>query len=156
MKTIRKQRLWLVIFIVVGTALTVGVTLFALRQNINLFFSPYQITQGQVPKDAKIRCAGWVVNGSVKRDSQTLQVSFDIADKLSKVTVSYTGILPDLFREGQGIMVTGRMDEQGVLQADEVLAKHDENYMPPEMKNMMQSESYSITPVNSPSTMSKP
>lgn len=142
MKPIRLQRLWLVIFIVVGASLTIGLTLFALRQNINLFFSPHQIVQGEVPKGAKIRCAGLVVNGSVSRDDKSLKVSFDIADKTAKVTVHYVGILPDLFREGQGIMVTGKMDDQGILQAEEVLAKHDEKYMPPEMKEAMEKEGH--------------
>lgn len=146
MKPVRKQRLWLVIFIVVGASLTVGLTLFALRQNINLFFSPHQIVQGEVPKGAKIRCAGLVVAGSVKRDGHSLKVNFDIADNISSVTVSYTGILPDLFREGQGIMVRGTIDEQGILQAEEVLAKHDENYMPPEMKEMMEKQGHPSTP----------
>jgi cytochrome c-type biogenesis protein CcmE len=148
MKAIRKQRLWLVLFIVIGASMVVGITLFALRQNINLFFSPEQIMQGQVPKNAKIRCAGLVVAGSVKRDNQNLKVSFDIADKVTKVTVNYVGILPDLFREGQGIMVTGRMDQNGILQADEVLAKHDEKYMPPEMKEMMEKGGHPVEPVN--------
>lgn len=137
MKLARKQRLWLVIFIVLGAALTVGFTLYALRQNINLFFSPHQIAQGEAPAGALIRCAGLVVNGSVKRNTQNLDVLFDIADKNDKVTVHYNGILPDLFREGQGIMVKGRIDQSGILQAEEVLAKHDEKYMPPEMKDMM-------------------
>ena len=140
MKAIRKQRLLIILFIVIGSSLAIGVTLFALRQNINLFFSPHQVAQGEVPKNAHIRCAGWVVVGSVKRNTHNLEVEFMISDKIANVTVHYTGILPDLFREGQGIMVAGHIDGKGILQADEVLAKHDENYMPPEMKDMIEKQ----------------
>lgn len=129
----RKQRLLVVLFIVVGVSVAVGLTLFALNQNINLFYSPTQIAAGEAPHNTRIRAGGMVVDGSVKRDPDSLFVSFDITDYDKTVTVEYTGILPDLFREGQGIVAQGALNEQGVVEAVEVLAKHDENYMPPEV-----------------------
>ncbi|MBR9828508.1 MAG: cytochrome c maturation protein CcmE [Oceanospirillales bacterium] len=129
----RKQRLFLVLFIVVGVGISVGLTLFALSQNINLFYSPTQIAAGEAPQDTRIRAGGMVVEGSIKRDPDSLFVSFEITDYDKTVTVEYVGILPDLFREGQGIVAQGSMNEHGVLDAVEVLAKHDENYMPPEV-----------------------
>ncbi|MBV0934551.1 cytochrome c maturation protein CcmE [Marinobacterium weihaiense] len=129
----RKQRLMLVMFIVVGVSVAVGLTLFALNQNINLFYSPTQIAAGEAPQDTRIRAGGMVVEGSIKRDPESLFVSFDVTDYDKTVTVEYVGILPDLFREGQGIVAQGALNEHGVLEAVEVLAKHDENYMPPEV-----------------------
>jgi cytochrome c-type biogenesis protein CcmE len=129
----RKQRLMVVLFIVVGVSVAVGLTLFALNQNINLFYSPTQIAAGEAPQNTRIRAGGMVVDGSVKRDPDSLFVQFDITDYDKTVTVEYTGILPDLFREGQGIVAQGVMNERGVFSAAEVLAKHDENYMPPEV-----------------------
>jgi cytochrome c-type biogenesis protein CcmE len=114
-----------------GTA--VGLTLYALQQNINLFYSPSQIVAGEAPQGRSIRVGGLVVAGSVQRDSQSLQVGFTLTDNLNRVKVRYEGILPDLFREGQGIVARGRLTPNGVIQAQEVLAKHDENYMPPEV-----------------------
>jgi cytochrome c-type biogenesis protein CcmE len=108
--------------------------LYALNQNINLFFSPTQIAKGEAPVGQRIRAGGMVVDGSVERDQQTLKVNFGLTDHESSVTVEYTGILPDLFREGQGIVAQGAMNAAGVFVATEVLAKHDENYMPPEVK----------------------
>lgn len=129
----RKQRLMVVLFIVVGVSAAVGLTLFALNQNINLFYSPTQIAAGEAPQNTRIRAGGMVVDGSVKRDPDSLFVQFEITDYDKTVTVEYTGILPDLFREGQGIVAQGVMNERGVFSAAEVLAKHDENYMPPEV-----------------------
>lgn len=129
----RKQRLIIVLFIVFGAGTAVGLTMFALSQNINLFYSPTQIAAGEAPIDTRIRAGGMVVDGSVKRDDQSLHVEFGITDFEKVVTVHYNGILPDLFREGQGIVAQGELDENNVLQAAEVLAKHDENYMPPEV-----------------------
>lgn len=129
----RKQRLTIVLFILIGVGVAVGLTLFALKQNINLFYSPTQIATGEAPQNTRIRAGGMVVKGSVKRSDKSLDVSFDITDYKHTVTVHYSGILPDLFREGQGIVAQGQMDNKGVFQAVQVLAKHDENYMPPEV-----------------------
>ncbi len=142
----RKQRLFLVMFIVIGVSVAVGLTMFALSQNINLFYSPKQIAAGEAPIDTRIRAGGMVVDGSVKRDQESLTVYFDMTDYESTVTVEFTGILPDLFREGQGIVAQGKMDAQGVFQAVEVLAKHDENYMPPEVADALEAAGKMPTP----------
>ena len=111
--------------------------LYALNQNIDLFYTPSEIVegkQGQRPQvGQRLRIGGMVVPGSVKRDQVTLAVSFDLVDTGPAVTVSYNGILPDLFREGQGIVATGTLTKNNHITADEVLAKHDEEYMPPEL-----------------------
>lgn len=134
----RKKRLYIVLFIVAGVSVSVGLTLFALSQNINLFYSPTQIAAGEAPVGTRIRAGGMVVEGSVKRDTKSLKVEFEVTDFQNKVPVIYSGILPDLFREGQGIVAQGEMDAQGKLQAVEVLAKHDENYMPPEVAEALE------------------
>ncbi len=133
----RKQRLILVLFIVVGFASVVGLVLVALEENINLFYNPTQIASGEAPEGARIRAGGMVVEGSILRDSSSLLVTFELTDFNANVPVAYTGILPDLFREGQGIVAMGSVDGKGVFQADEVLAKHDENYMPPEVEDAL-------------------
>ena len=104
--------------------------------NINVFFSPTQIVEGEVEERKKIRVGGMVVDGSVKRSQTDLQVSFDLTDTANTVTVSYAGILPDLFREGQGIVALGEI-QQGQFVASQVLAKHDETYMPPEVSDAL-------------------
>lgn len=137
MHPVRRQRLFIVLLILIGAGAAVGLATFALRENINLFYPPTDIASGSVPVGKKIRAGGMVVKGSVKRDSNSLRVDFRITDFKSEVPVVYTGILPDLFAEGQGIVATGTLDAQGVFQAAEVLAKHDENYMPPEVKHAL-------------------
>lgn len=137
MKPIRKQRLKLVVFIVVGVAAAVGLALYALNQNINLFFSPMQVIDGEAPVDQRMRLGGMVVKGSVVRSEQSLEVRFDLTDFKGTVNVVYEGILPDLFKEGQGIVATGRLNEEKVFVADEVLAKHDEKYMPPQVQRAL-------------------
>ncbi len=133
----RRQRLTIALIIVLGTSLIVGLVMYALKQNINLFYSTTQIVNGEAPKDARIRVGGMVLKGTLERDSNSLHISFWITDTAQKIKVEYTGILPDLFREGQGIIAQGKLDANGVFQADEVLAKHDENYMPPEVSESM-------------------
>lgn len=134
----RKQRLMIVLCLVFGVSVAVGLTLYALNQNINLFYSPKQIAAGEAPVNTRIRAGGMVVDGSVKRDPESLKVSFKLTDYESVVEVEYVGILPDLFREGQGIVAQGSMNEQGIFNAVEVLAKHDENYMPPEVAEALE------------------
>jgi len=133
----RQKRLYIILAIVFGTSLAVGLTMYALNQNINLFYSASQIANGEAPTDARMRVGGMVVDGSLERATDSLRVSFELTDYENTVKVVFTGILPDLFREGQGIIAQGKMDTQGVFQADEVLAKHDENYMPPEIAETM-------------------
>jgi len=134
----RKKRLLIVLFILSGAGVAVGLTLYALSQNINLFFSPTQIAQGEAPVGTRIRAGGMVVEGSVNRDNKSLRVEFEVTDFQNSVPIVYSGILPDLFREGQGIVAQGELDASGKLQAVEVLAKHDENYMPPEVAEALE------------------
>ncbi|MCK5869788.1 cytochrome c biogenesis protein CcmE [Methylococcaceae bacterium CS1] len=133
----RKKRLTIILGLVFGTALIVGLVMFSLSENINLFYSTSQIANGEAPVGTRIRAGGMVVDGSVKRSTDSLKVQFALTDYEQQVTVEFTGILPDLFREGQGIIAQGKMDANGIFQADEVLAKHDENYMPPEIAESM-------------------
>lgn len=134
----RKKRLVLILLVLLGVGVAVALALSALRQNINLFYTPTEIATGIAPADARIRAGGMVVEGSVKRSSETLEATFDVSDGAESITISYNGILPDLFREGQGIIALGRLNEDRVLIADEVLAKHDEEYMPPEVAQALE------------------
>lgn len=129
----RKKRLMLVGLMICGAAVTVALALNAFRSNVLYFFSPAQIASGEAPVGQKFRVGGMVVDGSVQRSGSDLSVLFDLTDTAETVTVTYTGILPDLFREGQGIVAMGSLDDEGLFTATEVLAKHDENYMPPEV-----------------------
>ena len=134
MHPLRRKRLIVIVFILAGVAVTATLVLSALEDNINLFYPPEQVAGGEAPVAKRIRVGGMVLEGSVERASDSLEVGFVLTDRRgSEVGVRYTGLLPDLFREGQGILVTGELDQAGVFQADEVLAKHDENYMPPEL-----------------------
>lgn len=129
----------MVLFLVAGAAVSVGLLLAALNENLNLFYPPDQIVSGEAPVGARIRAGGMVMDGTVQRGGNGLDVSFRVTDhKGAEFPVRYSGILPDLFREGQGVLVQGQLDSSGVFQADEVLAKHDENYMPPELADMAQ------------------
>ena len=144
MHPIRKQRLVVVLFILFGAAVAVTLITFALRENINLFYSPADIVAGEAPVGKRIRAGGMVLEGSVNRDEQSLRVEFVVTDYAARVPVVYTGILPDLFGEGQGVVATGMLDENGVFQASEVLAKHDENYMPPEVQDAVNAASKTV------------
>ena len=122
--------------IVVGCTIATGLALLALRENINLFFSPSQIVDGTAPSNTTIRLGGMVVSGSIQR-GDNLGVTFVLTDLAAQVTVAYEGILPDLFREGQGIVTQGKLDSTGRFLAEQVLAKHDETYMPPEVNDAL-------------------
>lgn len=111
--------------------------MYALRQNINLFYSPSDLQHHKLNQSKMIRLGGLVVPGSVRRDSKSLLVKFAITDNQNKVDVVYMGVLPDLFREGQSIVTQGYVLSDGNFKAEEVLAKHDENYMPKEVKNAL-------------------
>ena len=138
MNPVRKKRMYIVLAILAGVGIAVALALSALQQNINLFYSPTQIANGEAPQDTRIRAGGLVEKGSVKRSSDSLETDFVVTDGAKSVTVRYSGILPDLFREGQGIVAMGKLDGSGTLIADEVLAKHDENYMPPEVMQALE------------------
>jgi cytochrome c-type biogenesis protein CcmE len=134
----RKSRLYLALFLLVAVAGTTAALMVAMEENINMFYPPDQVVDGTAPLERTIRAGGMVKDGSVSRDPESLQVEFTITDHMgSDFIVSFTGILPDLFREGQGIIVQGELDQQGKFMAREVLAKHDENYMPPELMDMV-------------------
>ncbi|MCD6048308.1 MAG: cytochrome biosis protein CcmE [Gammaproteobacteria bacterium] len=134
MHTLRKRRLIWIMVMLVLVGLAAALALYALRQNIDLFFVPKQIVAGEAPKNHPIRVGGWVEKGSVHHSNNSLQVSFVITDHASNLSVIYNGILPDLFREGQAVVVEGQLNPQNVLVATQVLAKHDENYTPPQIK----------------------
>ena len=137
----RKKRLLAVTAIVSLLAAAIGMMLFALSQNIDLFYTPSEIIEGKDGQKPyvgqRLKIGGMVVPGSVVRDEQSLNVRFQLTDVGPTVTVEYHGLLPDLFREGQGIVATGQLQSARVVIADEVLAKHDEEYMPPEVAEAM-------------------
>lgn len=138
------NRLWVALAILAGLTLTITLVLYALRSNIDLFYTPGEIlygkreTQQRPVVGQRLRVGGMVMPGSVRREPNSLKVNFSIYDAEGSVDVSYEGILPDLFREGQGVVVQGELGEKNHLLAKEVLAKHDENYTPPEVKKAIQ------------------
>ncbi|MEE2025101.1 MULTISPECIES: cytochrome c maturation protein CcmE [Alkalimonas] len=135
----RQKRLWSIVAMLALVAGSIGAMLYALQQNINLFYTPTQLVEGigadkiRPEIGQRLRIGGVVVEGSVVRDPDSLLVRFDLVDTGPTVTVEYNGILPDLFREGQGIVAQGHLVEERLIRASEVLAKHDEEYMPPEV-----------------------
>lgn len=134
MKPHRRKRLGIIIFIATGLSLAVGLTVYALRQNINMFYTPTQVAEGEVASGIDFRIGGMVKEGSIVEAQDSLKVDFVTTDYVSEVLIKYDGILPDLFREGQGIVAEGQIDANGVFMASKVLAKHDENYMSQEVK----------------------
>ena len=137
MKPARKKRLGLIVLMITGIAVGVSFALKSLDENIMFFFTPTEVAEGKAPTGRLFRMGGMVVDGSVSRPGEGLTVQFDLTDNEKIVTVLYTGILPDLFREGQGIIANGELNQEGAFIAQEVLAKHDENYMPPEVAEAM-------------------
>ena len=132
----RQQRMLAVGLAAVGIAIATGLALRAFQENMMFFVDITEVVSGNYPDDRNFRVGGLVVPGSVRREPGILEVNFDLTDTNNELTVAYNGILPDLFREGQGIIAHGRLDD-GVFIADEVLAKHDENYMPPEVADSL-------------------
>lgn len=128
----RRKLLFGVVFIVLGMSVATGLALMAFQENLLYFYTPTQVANGEVPTGQNFRIGGMVKEGSVERDPDSLEASFVLTDTVHDVTVVYDGILPDLFREGQGIVADGRLGGNGRFVAAEVLAKHDENYMPSE------------------------
>lgn len=129
----RQQRMLAVGLAVAGVAIAVVLTLRAFEENMMFFVDISAVAEGEAPMDRNFRVGGLVVAGSVHRDPGELEVRFKLTDTANELNVSYNGVLPDLFREGQGIVAHGRMNDSGGFVADTVLAKHDENYMPPEV-----------------------
>ena len=134
MHPLRRRKLTLIMSVLLLIALAVGLVLYALRQNISLFYTPSQIKAGAAPVLHPIRIGGVVVKGSIRRGRHNLAVKFKLTDYAQTVLISYQGVLPDLFREEQGVIAQGSLQKDGSFQAIQVLAKHDENYMPPEVK----------------------
>ena len=134
MRAIRKKRLLLSLVVVSMLGAGVLTILYALRQNINLFYTPTELVAGKAPKATNIRLGGMGVKGSVRHEKKNLKVHFSLTDFNQTIRVAYRGILPTLFREGQGIVTEGKLNQSGEFVAKEVLAKHDANYMPPEVK----------------------
>ncbi|MDT8428993.1 MAG: cytochrome c maturation protein CcmE [Pseudomonadales bacterium] len=134
MKPHRRKKLSIIVFIASGLAIAIGLSLYALSNNIDLFFTPTQVYAGEVTPGQRIRIGGMVKEGSVNQDEDSLAVSFIATDYNNDLRVHYEGILPDLFREGQGVVAEGMLSPQGVFTASRVLAKHDENYMSVEVK----------------------
>jgi cytochrome c-type biogenesis protein CcmE len=137
--TPRRQRLLAVTVVVAGAALALTFGLRAFRSNIMMFYVPSQVASGEAPVGRAFRLGGMVTVGSVHRESGKLDVSFTLTDLKKDITVAYAGILPDLFREGQGIIAHGTLGADGVFHADEVLAKHDESYTPPPVAEALKS-----------------
>ena len=129
----RKKRFTLIALMVIGVAIATALSLKAFNENLMFYFSPSEVKQGKAPINKIFRMGGMVVEGSFKQQQDSLKVFFELTDYDKTVKVEYTGILPDLFREGQGIISRGKLNTDGVFMAEEVLAKHDENYMPPEV-----------------------
>lgn len=151
MRAKQRNRIIVLGMIVLGVGAAAALVLVALNQNINLFYSPTQVAANEAPREHSIRIGGIVASGSIRREPGTLAVRFDVTDGPNSVTVQYEGILPDLFREGQGVVARGRLDADGRFRADEVLAKHDENYMPPEVEDALRkAEALGVVPPPAP------
>jgi cytochrome c-type biogenesis protein CcmE len=136
MNKIQKRRLTYVIFFLVGLAVAASLIFYALRQNLNVFVTPSQLTE-HTSANMNLRLGGMVKKGSIKHDANSLQVEFVVTDFKSEVTVRYTGVLPDLFHEEKGMIAEGKMNADGIFIAQQVLAKHDENYMPKNVYNAL-------------------
>ena len=144
----RRQRMLAVGLTVAGIAIATVLTLQAFKENMMFFVDISEVDSGNYPADRNFRVGGLVVEGSVRREPGELEVSFDLTDLENELTVSYDGILPDLFREGQGIIVQGQLSTDGHFQANQVLAKHDENYMPPELADISPGHQKKPNPLN--------
>jgi cytochrome c-type biogenesis protein CcmE len=135
--TPRQKRMVTVATILVGVGIATVFALQAFQKNLLYYYSPSQIQAGEAPSTRSFRVGGLVENGSLKREPGSMEVRFTLTDYAHEVGVSYTGVLPDLFREGQGVIARGKLGPDGMFVAEEVLAKHDENYMPPEVKDSL-------------------
>lgn len=151
----RSRRKVLIVAVLFGVTVATVLGLTAFQENLLYFYSPTQVTEGEAPENHTFRVGGLVVAGTVIRHPDSLKVAFDLTDNTETITVEYTGILPDLFREGQGIVAMGGLQKNGVFLAEEVLAKHDENYMPPEVADALKAaeasaKSKMVSPASEP------
>jgi len=146
--TPRQRRITLVVGILAGVSLAGVLALNAFRENVMFFFDPSQVAAGDAPIEKRFRLGGMVRPGTVDREAGSLDISFVVTDFKHDVRVVYTGVVPDLFRENQGVVAHGRLGSNGVFVADEILAKHDENYMPPEVAKAIKEKHGGVMPVN--------
>ena len=130
----RHKKFMYIIVALMALGVAVGLVMYALKENVSLYFTPSQVFKNEAPQGRSFRIGGLVVVGSLQRQSDGLTVHFDVTDTAKSVTVVYKGFLPDLFKEGKGVVAHGKLEEGNIFRADEVLAKHDENYMAPEAK----------------------
>jgi cytochrome c-type biogenesis protein CcmE len=140
--TPRKQRMLAVGLVVAGVAVAATLALRAFNENLLYFYTPSQVAAGEAPLGKKFRLGGLVTEGSLNRKPGQLQVRFEVTDMQKGMYVTYSGVLPDLFREGQGVIAHGVLMPDGTFRADEVLAKHDENYMPPEVADALRKQGH--------------
>ena len=146
--TPRRRRIVLVLGILAGVSLATLLAMRAFQDNVMFFFDPSQVAQGDAPIDKRFRLGGMVRPGTVERPPGSLEMSFVVTDFQRDVPVRYTGVVPDLFRENQGVVAHGRLGRDGIFVADEILAKHDENYMPPEVARAIKEKHGGVMPVN--------
>ena len=140
MNPIRKQRLYALIAILIGSLLATWLVISALSENMNLFYSPTEIKEANLDQGTLIRAGGMVKAGSIIKSKDSLDISFTVTDYQNDLLIKYEGILPDLFAENAGVVVRGNLTPEGDFLAIEVLAKHDENYMPPEVAKLLDSK----------------
>jgi cytochrome c-type biogenesis protein CcmE len=150
--TPRRRRMVLVGLILLGVSAAAAFALTAFQDNLLYYYPPSDVTAGKAPANRVFRLGGMVEEGSVKRETGSMEVRFVVTDFEKDVTVSYSGVLPDLFRDGQGVIARGRLNAEGVFVAEEVLAKHDENYMPPAVAESLRKQHAQKTPAPTPST----
>ncbi|MFM7395528.1 MAG: cytochrome c maturation protein CcmE [Gammaproteobacteria bacterium] len=146
--TPRQRRITLVVGILVGVSIAGVLALNAFRENVMFFFDPSQVAAGEAPIEKRFRLGGMVRPGTVDREAGSLDMSFVVTDFKHDVRVVYSGVVPDLFRENQGVVAHGRLGSNGVFVADEILAKHDENYMPPEVAKAIKEKHGGVMPAN--------
>ena len=140
MNPLRKQRLYALIAVLIGSLLATWLVVSALSENMNLFYSPSEILEADIDENVLIRAGGMVKQGSIKKSKDSLNVRFTVTDYQNELIINYEGILPDLFDENAGVVVRGNLKTDGSFKAIEVLAKHDENYMPPEVAKLIEAK----------------
>ena len=137
MHPLRKQRIYAIVTVLLGAIVALVLVMSALSKNMNLFYSPSELVNSNVAAGSIVRAGEMVASGSIQKSTDSLEVIFLITDFQNSLSVTYNGILPDLFSEDAGVVVKGFLKEDGTFLAEEVLAKHDENYMPPEVAKML-------------------
>ena len=142
--TPRRQRMFGIGLVMAGVALAAVLALQAFQENLMFFYSPTEVIAGGGAEGTRFRLGGLVIDGSLRRETGSLEVQFDVTDTENTVTVVYAGVLPDLFKEGQGVIANGYLQADGTFRADEVLAKHDEEYMPPEVAQMLEERGHPV------------